>query len=158
MTRWQIRAMSEGDYEIYGIFPAYFGAIEYGQDRDSGAWKEGRNINNSSVGAVLAGLEEMRQHHAAAACAAAADLAYLEQLTAKRHDRLDRTLPFESPPERLVDSALLFLIHPLNVVRKRMMEGAILNLVQAQLKGEIGIKRYAGDSYFCQDSAQSFIS
>lgn len=35
------------------------------------------------------------------------------------HERLDATLPFESPPERLVDSALLSLIHPLGVVQTR---------------------------------------
>jgi hypothetical protein len=69
---------------------------------------------------------------------------------------LDRTLPFESPPERMVDSALLFLIHPLNVVRAQMMQDAILNLVQARLVGEVGIKRYAGDSYFCQDYDEWF--
>jgi hypothetical protein len=97
--------MSAADYEVYEIFPTYFGAIDYWQDRDSGAWEEGRKINNSSVGAVVAGLEEMRQHHAAMASGSMADMAYLEQLIAKGRDRLDRTLPFESPPERLVDSA-----------------------------------------------------
>ena len=29
-------------------------------------------------------------------------------------------------------------------------------MVQARLKGEIGIKRYAGDSYFCQDYDEWF--
>ncbi len=148
--------MSAADYEIYGIFPAYFGAIEFWQDRDSGAWEEGRKINNSSVGAVVAGLEEMQKHRAAAGSGSPANLTYLEQLIAKGRDRLDRTLPFESPPERLVDSALLFLIHPLNALRTRVMEDAILNLVQARLNGEIGIKRYAGDSYFCQDYDEWF--
>lgn len=56
--------MSPQDYEIYQEFPAYFEAIEYWQDRDSGAWEEGRKINNSSVGAVIAGLEEMLRHEA----------------------------------------------------------------------------------------------
>ncbi|MGB9430977.1 MAG: hypothetical protein WBQ89_01935, partial [Candidatus Acidiferrum sp.] len=60
------------------------------------------------------------------------------------------------PPERMVDAALLFLIHPLDVVRAREMEDAILGLIQARLKGEIGIKRYAGDSYFCQDYDEWF--
>ena len=55
-----------------------------------------------------------------------------------------------------MDSALLFLIHPLGVVRTRVMEDAILNLVQARLRGEVGIKRYAGDSYFCQDYDEWF--
>ncbi len=69
---------------------------------------------------------------------------------------LEKTLPFEAPPERLVDSALLFLIHPLGTVRARGMQDAIMNLVQARLKGEHGIKRYANDSYFCQDYDEWF--
>jgi phosphorylase kinase alpha/beta subunit len=36
------------------------------------------------------------------------------------------------------------------------MQGAILKLVQARLKGPYGIKRYAGDSYFCQDYDEWF--
>ena len=156
--------MSAHDYEIYSIFPPYFEAIEYWQDRDSGAWEEGRKINNSSVGAVVAGLEELLKYESSAVINGktggtserGSRSAKLQPLVAKGRERLDATLPFESPPERLVDSALLFLIHPLGVVRSRAMEEAILNLVQARLKGEIGIKRYAGDSYFCQDYDEWF--
>jgi len=143
------------DSEIYGLFPRYFEAIEYWQDRDSGAWEEGRKINNSSVGAVLAGLEEMLKH-AERAASARSQAETLHGLIAKGRERLERTLPFESPPERLVDSALLLLVHPLNVIRTRAMQDAILNLVQARLKGDVGIKRYAGDSYFCQDYDEWF--
>jgi GH15 family glucan-1,4-alpha-glucosidase len=156
--------MSMRDYEIYGTFPAYFEAIQYWQDRDSGAWEEGRKINNSSVGAVVAGLEEMLRFQDSAGVGGkegkvslrAVNPEKLQVLIAKGRERLDATLPFESPPERMTDSALLFLIHPLDVVRTRAMEDAILNLVQARLRGEIGIKRYAGDSYFCQDYDEWF--
>jgi GH15 family glucan-1,4-alpha-glucosidase len=147
--------MDPADYEIYRVFPAYFAAIKYWQDPDSGAWEEGSKINNSSVGAVLAGLEEMQKYHVTQS-SGSADAAKLPQLIAKGRQRLDATLPFESPPERKVDSALLFLIHPLGVVQSREMEDAILNLVQARLKGTVGIKRYAGDSYFCQDYDEWF--
>jgi GH15 family glucan-1,4-alpha-glucosidase len=150
------------DAEIYTLFPDYFDAIEYWLDRDSGAWEEGRKINNSSVGAVVAGLEEMSKYHASASrpgnvtSITGKRLERLQHLIAKGRVRLDATLPFEAPPERLVDSALLFLIYPLCVVRSRAMEDAILNLVQARLKDEIGIKRYVGDSYFCQDYDEWF--
>lgn len=147
--------MTMEDFEIYVLFPRYFEAIEYWQDRDSGAWEEGRKINNSSVGAVVAGLEEMLKHVERAPSGKSAE-EKLRSLIAKGRERLDSTLPFESPPERLVDSALLFLIHPLDVVRTRAMQDAILNLVQARLKGDVGIKRYAGDSYFCQDYDEWF--
>jgi phosphorylase kinase alpha/beta subunit len=151
--------ITASDYDIYRIFPDYFEAIEYWKDRDSGAWEEGRKINNSSVGAVVAGLEQMRQNHDSERrdmAVTAAENKRLETLIAKGRERLDATLPFESPPERMVDSALLFLIHPLNVVQNRVIEDAILNLVQARLKGDVGTKRYAGDSYFCQDYDEWF--
>jgi GH15 family glucan-1,4-alpha-glucosidase len=151
------------EWKMYSLFPEYFEAIEYWQDKDSGSWEEGRKINNSSVGAVVAGLEEMQKYLGAATAKSAAKhspraeySATIEKLIAKGRARLETTLPFEAPPERLVDSALLSLIHPLDVVRPRSMQDAILNLVQARLKGEFGIKRYANDSYFCQDYDQWF--
>lgn len=149
------------DAEIYGTFADYFDAIEYWQDRDSGAWEEGRKINNSSVGAVVAGLEALLRHVSSShpgkqTSRAHARIERLRLLISKGRERLDTTLPFESPPERLADSALLFLIYPLGVVRSRPAEDAILSLVQARLKGAVGIKRYVGDSYFCQDYDEWF--
>ena len=143
--------LTQADAAVFALFPAYFAAIKYWEDPDSGAWEEGRKINNSSVGAVVAGLEEMNK------CPDfGASRAQLQELIAKGRKRLQKTLPFEAPPERMVDAALLFLIHPLNIISDRAMENAILNLVQARLKGEVGIKRYAGDSYFCQDYDEWF--
>jgi len=144
--------LSPTEAETYGLFPDYFEAIEYWRDRDSGAWEEGRKVNNSSVGAVVAGLEELAKYNQAEG----APTKNLQLLIAKGRERLDATLPFESPPERLVDSALLLLIHPLEVVHSRSTQDAILNLVQARLKGEAGIRRYVGDSYFCQDYDEWF--
>lgn len=156
--------MSAADYEIYCMFPDYFEAIEYWQDKDSGAWEEGRKINNSSVGAVVAALEEMLKYHVSGGTGHSASLAgasapmaeKLQALITKGRERLQATLPFESPPERRVDAALLFLIHPLGVIGTREMEDVILNMVQARLKGDAGIKRYVGDSYFCQDYDEWF--
>jgi GH15 family glucan-1,4-alpha-glucosidase len=152
------------EWEIYTLFPAYFEAIAYWHDQDSGAWEEGLKINNSSVGAVVAGLEEQQRYlngprskkELGAKKAAELDRRKLAELIAKGRERLDTTLPFESPPERLVDGALLSLIHPLGTVTSRHMQDAILNLVQARLCGDVGIKRYAGDSYFCQDYDEWF--
>ncbi len=155
--------MTAADLAVYELFPEYFAAIEYWQDKDSGAWEEGRKTNNSSVGAVVAGLEEMLNfarvadgNQARTGALSSAEVKRIENLIAHGRARLEETLPFEAPPERLADSALLFLIHPLGVVRTRSMQDAILNLVQARLKGEVGIKRYAGDSYFCQDYDEWF--
>jgi GH15 family glucan-1,4-alpha-glucosidase len=152
------------EWKVYELFPAYFAAIGYWHDQDSGAWEEGLKINNSSVGAVVAGLEELQRHLNGALAKkelrpkklAELDKQKLAELIAKGRERLDTTLPFESPPERLVDGALLSLIHPLGAVTSRHMQDAILDLVQARLSGNVGIKRYAGDSYFCQDYDQWF--
>ncbi len=148
--------LTREDWQIYELFPRYFEAIEYWQDADSGAWEEGRAVRNSSVGAVVAGLEEMRSYLHKDESKIPETPARLDQLIEKGHARLNSTLPFEAPPERLADSALLSLIHPLGVVRERAAHDTILNLVQARLKGEFGIRRYAGDSYFCQDYDQWF--
>jgi Glycosyl hydrolases family 15 len=152
------------DYEIFRLFPDYFEAIEFWRDEDSGAWEEGRKVNNSSVGAVVAGLQEMRRYISASASAGAPGVVSISRARSERLDlliqkgreRLATTLPFEAPPDRLVDSAVLFLLHPLHVVDSQSMQDAILNLVQARLKGPFGIKRYAGDSYFCQDYDEWF--
>jgi len=156
--------LTSDDAEVYSAFPPYFEAIQYWRDPDSGAWEEGRKVNNSSVGAVVAGLEELLRYLDCARAGTIGNLPSLGEvntdqlraLIAKGRQRLEDTLPFESPPERLVDSALLFLIHPLRVLRPRPVQDAVLNLVQARLKGDVGIKRYAGDSYFCQDYDEWF--
>src|SRR5271157_5437900 len=156
--------LTREDWEIFELFPRYFAAIEYWQDPDSGAWEEGRAVRNSSVGAVVAGLEEMRKYLRSSGKHKEGEkltvpegmLAMLDHLIEKGRARLDATLPFEAAPKRLADSALLSLIHPLEVVRDPAAQDAILSLVQARLKGEFGIRRYAGDSYFCQDYDQWF--
>ncbi|MGB9430767.1 MAG: glycoside hydrolase family 15 protein, partial [Candidatus Acidiferrum sp.] len=97
--------VTAADYKIYSIFPAYFEAIAYWLDRDSGAWEEGRKVNNSSVGAVVAGLEEMRKFHdvysrdreQVPVSVSAAEMDKLRQMIAMGRERLDTTLPFESP-------------------------------------------------------------
>jgi phosphorylase kinase alpha/beta subunit len=67
---------------------------------------------------------------------------------------LEVQLPFEAPPERKTDAALLFLLYPLAVVTDARMKRFIVSLTRARLMGEVGIRRYLGDSYFCQDYDQ----
>ena len=78
------------DYEVFRLFPDYFEAIEFWRDEDSGAWEERRKVNNPSVGAVVAGLEEMQKYFSG----------------------LATTLPFEAPPERLVVPRCCFCCIP----------------------------------------------
>jgi len=98
--------LTSDDAEVYGAFPPYFEAIQYWRDPHSGAWKEGRKVNNSSVGAVVAGLEELLRYLDCARAGTIGNLPSLGEvntdqlraLIAKGRPRLEDTLPFESPP------------------------------------------------------------
>jgi hypothetical protein len=137
-------------------FPAYFAAIEYWRDADSGHWEEARKVESSSIGAVVAGLLEManllrEDGKARAAFARAPHPVTVEQLAAlaaKGRAVLDAFLPDESPPVRGADAALLFLVYPLEVVTREQAD-AILGKVLSHLEGDHGIERYRGDSYWC---------
>lgn len=153
--------MEDRDYEVYSLFPPYFKAIEYWHDRDSGHWEEDRKVNTSSIGVVVAALEEMKRfieskravrfvynRHEIA-------IEELQELIGKGRAHLERTLPFESPPLRMSDAALLFLIYPLEIVTEQQ-EDEIIRTVLAHLKGDYGIKRYIGDSFWCADYKKLF--
>jgi hypothetical protein len=133
--------LEASEKEVVRLFVRYFDAIRYWEDPDSGAWEEGRKVNSSSVGAVLAGLEEAKL--------AGADVA--DSLIAAGRNLLARQLPIESPKLRGADAAVLFLVYPLEVVRDAIARDLIVHLMQARLEGEIGVRRYIGDSYYCQD-------
>src|SRR5206468_7975912 len=55
-------ALEAEERELFALFPAYFDAIQYWKDPDSGAWEEARKVNSSSIGAVMAGLREMEKY------------------------------------------------------------------------------------------------
>jgi len=144
------------DSHVYALFPFYFQAIEYWQDEDNGHWEEARKIESSSIGVVIAALQEMRrfmQNHPLNSFEYDGRKVSIEQLNAliaRGRNKLDEFLPYESPPQRLADSALLFLIYPINVVSETQTD-EILRVVLTDLMGEYGIKRYLGDSYWCAD-------
>jgi phosphorylase kinase alpha/beta subunit len=137
-------------------FPAYFEAISYARDSDSGHWEEERKVESSSIGTVVAALTEMaallREDKDARRAFASArfrvEVDGLEELAAQGRAALDARLPNESPPERMADAALLFLVYPLDVVSPAQAD-AILANVLGHLEGDDGIRRYQGDSYWC---------
>lgn len=143
------------------LFPLYFEAIEYWQDRDSGHWEEARKVSASSIGAVVAGLRELQRMlekdpdwARVAEDKFQLDSNRMQVLRAKGEEALRRILPREAlEPEacyRRYDSALLFLIFPLEVVDGTMAD-TILEDVQTHLQGDHGIRRYLGDSYWFPD-------
>lgn len=142
-------------------FPRLFAAVRYWDEPDSGHWEEHGKLNSSSVGAVVAGLIALRglvrsrPELLRSARGGALELTDLETLIASGRATLERMLPCESvAPDgkvsRGADAALLFLIHPLRVVSTGMAD-QILALVNEELVGPIGVRRYVGDSYWMAD-------
>src|SRR5262249_48384026 len=141
------------EFNFYQLFPAYFRSIQYWVDEDSGVWEEARRCNSSSVGAVIAGLTQLRRFYAENGGNNHTDLmSDLTDLIGKGQHTLAAQLPFESrSPAIKIDAAPLLLIYPAQVVTDMDTQKLILSLVQARLVGPHGIRRYVGDSYFCQD-------
>lgn len=156
----------EPESELLGLLGRYFQAIAYWKDADSGHWEEGRKVQASSIGAVVAGLRALRAYrsspHGSArpSARAAIPAADLDDLIAAGEQALKAILPAEcvQPDPRLArrhDAALLFLVYPLEAAGEA--EGrAIVAEVVAHLMGEHGIRRYRGDSYWAADYKERF--
>jgi len=153
------------ELECLAEFPRYFQAIEYWRDEDSGHWEEDRKVSASSIGAVVAGLREfeclleslLKKHPPGSKpplTGHPVTPATLQHLQKHGRDALAEILPCETLAPaglfRRYDSALLFLIYPLRVV-KWPYARVILEDVETHLQGEYGIRRYLGDSYWHPD-------
>jgi glycosyl hydrolase family 15 len=143
--------LAKDELDLFRLFPRYFEAIEYWKDRESGAWEETRKVNSSSVGTVVAALLEIQRYLQRRKQMRGFNLRGLEKLIELGRRTLKDQLPFESPPMRKTDAALLLLIYPLRVIEENETARMIVSLVQARLEGAYGIRRYVGDSYYCQD-------
>ena len=149
------------EWETLWLFPAYFKAIRYWEDQDSGHWEEVRKISASSVGVVVAGLDAWLRlvRDERVARPDALNQRDIEESTTELAARgtraLDDILPSECIQDsrrqrRPSDAALLFLLYPLRVVAEEMEDQIIANC-ERDLKGEIGFRRYNGDSYWAPD-------
>lgn len=151
---------TQDQLDALALFPLYFQAIRFWEDEDSGHWEEIRKVSASSIGVVIAGLQELgklisntqqvRKHNETAITPE-----FVGSLIKRGREALGSILPAEcvqSDPakRRPYDSALLFLIYPLKVVDGQMAD-TILGDVHAHLQGEFGIRRYVGDSYWAPD-------
>ncbi|MFO0975005.1 MAG: hypothetical protein U0996_01335 [Planctomycetaceae bacterium] len=77
----------------------------------------------------------------------------VDDLIAQNRNALKEILPAEcvqSDPakNRRCDSALLFLIYPLNILQDRQLEDQILADIAGHLAGPIGIRRYSRRRYW----------
>lgn len=156
----KLLAPEADELNMLALFLRYFETIRYWQDEDSGHWEETRKISASSIGVVLAGLTEFRKllkmadplrDHRGTLITAEMVGPSIERGQAA----LGKILPSEciqTDPrkQRRYDAALLFLIYPLQIVEGHIAD-RILTDVATHLQGEVGIRRYLGDSYWSPD-------
>jgi phosphorylase kinase alpha/beta subunit len=142
----QALELNSQDEAVLELFPKYLSAIEYWADEDSGHWEETRKIESSSIGAVVAGLQQFQ---------ALWPSAEVEELIGRGRAALREILPAEcrqddATKRRDYDAAQLFLIYPLRIVDDSMADAIIAQTVD-NLLGPVGIKRYLRDSFYCTD-------
>lgn len=151
--------LNTSDAEVLCKLIDYLAKIEYWKDEDSGHWEEVRKVAASSIGPVVAGLQgilNLNENEFPEACKVFADKkSLIEDLVLKGKAALEKILPAEcvqDDPEqnRRYDSALLFLIEPLNIVPREIATTIVEDVIE-HLLGPHGIRRYLGDSYWCAD-------
>ncbi|MEM8777631.1 MAG: glycoside hydrolase family 15 protein [Cyanobacteria bacterium P01_G01_bin.49] len=161
LVRRELLIPQADELEILALFPVYFDAIAYWQDEDSGHWEEDRKIEASSIGVVVAALQELQLVVTEALLGdnfrykdQFITVNFLLELINKGQISLNQILPFEciqkKPKNRKYDAALLFLIYPLQIIQGEMAE-KILNHVINHLQGNYGIRRYLDDTFWCRD-------
>ena len=148
------------DVAVLVLLLKYWEKIEYWRDEDSGHWEETRKVSMSSIGVAVGGLREFRQWLATSAGGVARAIfpevdTLVEELWREGITTLGKNLPQESGPfgldtDRVYDSALLFLMYPIDQWDGEIRE-EILSDVRTHLMSEYGIRRYLGDSYWCAD-------
>lgn len=155
-------SLQQDAIEVLGLFSLYFQTIQYWKDEDSGHWEEGRKIEASSIGVVVAGLKALKRlfntplfiSHCCQYKDRLVTTHLLDELISNGEVALSDILPAEciqlKLKERRYDGALLFLIYPLNVVSEEISEN-ILQDIKTNLQGEYGILRYLGDSFWCRN-------
>ena len=153
------------DIKLFSNFVQYFEAVQFWQDEDSGHWEEARKVEASSIGAVVGGLTALHDYFltmASAQMPQGATKSFVDQTCRRAESLIERgqtaltaILPSECiqadpAKQRRYDSALLFLIYPLQVVDGALAETIVADVV-AHLLGPYGVRRYLGDSYWCAD-------
>ena len=161
LVRGQQLVPTQESIDLLALFPLYFEAIGYWQDEDSGHWEETRKIEASSIGVVIAALKALKvlclEPVFINFCCQYKDQIitpeFLEGLIQQGSLALNRILPAEcvqSGRARRYDAALLFLIYPLQLLQDEMSEQILTDVIN-NLKGDYGIFRYLGDSFWCRD-------
>lgn len=125
------------DLEIIQLIVDYLECCEYWQDKDSGMWEENREVHSSSVGAVVASLQALKQQGLAIV---------KDELINKGWETINNLFPFESETKP-VDLAQLSLIYPYGIYTGEKAE-VVMKRVEQMLLRDRGVLRYQGDSYY----------
>lgn len=163
--------LDDSDWLMLHDFIRYFQVIQYWKDEDNGHWEERRKIEASSMGVVIAGLLKLSQL-LELSCSQSSMVAQpppnmsrvddrIADLIQRGADVLATILPSECsqppPQRRAIDSALLFLIYPLNLLDWEQ-SNVVLKRVIEQLQGDYGIRRYRCDSFWAPDYKEKIAS
>lgn len=158
-------SLSDEERGLIALFVRYFETIEYWHDEDSGHWEEVAKVEASSIGVVVAALRQVKTLMIESDITfednyGRIDLPCVDELIDKGTNSLENILPFECRQKergclRLYDSALLFLIFPLGVIRGEMADRVCDN-VREHLLGDYGIRRYIGDSFWAGNYRRYF--
>jgi phosphorylase kinase alpha/beta subunit len=153
----RVNKLTSEQSQLLALFALYFEKIEYWHDEDNGHWEEARKIEASSIGVVVAALTELKEllkTYTVEYQDKKITADFLNALIGKGRQSLKQILPAECiqvNKYRSCDAALLFLIYPLDIIQDENLEKQILNNVIKKLKGDYGIRRYIGDSYWSAD-------
>jgi GH15 family glucan-1,4-alpha-glucosidase len=158
MTLAGVYSPDEKSAQVIGNLIPYFRAIRFWEDEDSGHWEEARKIESSSIGVVTAALIALKSAlsgNAPFRSLTDVKIEWLEDLIERGSNALRAILPDECAQRdgnkyRDCDGAQLFLIYPTAVVDGALAD-RIINRIITQLRGDVGIRRYRGDSYWCAD-------
>ncbi|MBD1379116.1 glycoside hydrolase family 15 protein [Metabacillus arenae] len=126
---------NEADHRIIQKLVWYLDTCQYWIDSDNGMWEEWREVHSSSVGACIAGLQNVRE------------IVFVpRELVLKGYYSLSNLFPNESA-DRPIDLAQMSLIYPYKVL---FSDDAvkIVNEVESKLLRSRGVIRYQGDSYY----------
>ncbi len=127
----------ENDRRIVQKLVDYLAAIEYWHDPDSGVWEEDEEIHASSLGACIAGLQEISKRPG---------ISVEQELIERGKRALEHLLPRESK-RKFVDLALLTLIYPYHLTTPAQTK-TILQNVEYHLTRNKGVIRYKNDHYY----------
>jgi len=166
MTLAGVYSPDEKSVQVIGALVLYFRAIRFWEDQDSGHWEEARKIESSSIGVVTAALIVLKN-------ALTSDPPRFSALTDAKIERLriqdlddliergtnalgeilpDECVQRDNNKYRDCDGAQLFLAYPTAmIVDDVALADSIINRIIGQLRGDIGFRRYRGDSYWCAD-------